>query len=358
MRTSLSVYCLKCLLASGFVQCLADACVFRLMGKGSVVMTIVVHEDDVFVVGERARCDQFGKGLDQMVPIKNLGQLRCCSGCFYESDWEKGVLKISQQTFAEQLADEYGIEFGKSVPLHVATRLADFNENEASGDRPFRELGGSLMWLLTQTWPDISNPVRPVARYCAAPKFVHWRAALDILGYVRWTSSFGINSQRGIVGGLSLQVFADADYASKAADKKSVSGGLVICGGACVSWFSRTQKCVSLSATEAEYVAPADVTKEVLFLRQVWRFMLPDVGMPCIPVFEDNQGTVQLAQNPITNSNSKHIDVRHHSIRELVGRNEVSIIHVPSPFQHADFLTKAISQESFEFHRSLAMSMW
>ena len=180
MRTSLSVYCLKCLLASGFVQCLADACVFRLMGKGSVVMTIVVHEDDVFVVGERARCDQFGKGLDQMVPIKNLGQLRCCSGCFYESDWEKGVLKISQQTFAEQLADEYGIEFGKSVPLHVATRLADFNENEASGDRPFRELGGSLMWLLTQTWPDISNPVRPVARYCAAPKFVHWRAALGI----------------------------------------------------------------------------------------------------------------------------------------------------------------------------------
>ena len=125
-----------------------------------------------------------------------------------------------------------------------------------------------------------------------------------------------------------------------------------------MSWFSRTQKCVSLSATEAEYVAPADVTKEVLFLRQVWRFMLPDVGMPCIPVFEDNQGTVQLAQNPITNSNSKHIDVRHHSIRELVGRNEVSIIHVPSPFQHADFLTKAISQESFEFHRSLAMSMW
>ena len=43
------------------------------------------------------------------------------------------------------------------------------------------------------------------------------------------------------------------------------------------------------------------VMKEVLFLRQVWRFMLPDVGTPCIPVFEDNEGAVQLAQNPITN---------------------------------------------------------
>ena len=107
-----------------------------------------------------------------------------------------------------------------------------------------------------------------------------------------------------------MQVFADADYPSKATDRRSVSGGLVMCGGASVSWFSRTQKCVTLSTTEAKYVALADVIKEVLFLRQVWRFMLPEVGMPCIPVFEDNEGAVQLTQNPITNSNYKHIDAR------------------------------------------------
>ncbi|CAB1111780.1 unnamed protein product [Ectocarpus sp. CCAP 1310/34] len=82
-----------------------------------------------------------------------------------------------------------------------------------------------------------------------------------------------------------------------------------------------------------------DVVKEILFLRQIWRFMLPQVGMPCIPVFEDNQGAIQLAQNPISNSNSKHIDVRHHFLRELVERKEISAIHVPSPYQHADFHT-------------------
>ena len=195
-----------------------------------------------------------------------------------------------------------------------------------------------------------------MARYYAAPKLVHWTAAIGILGYVRRSSSFGVTFQRGTAGGLSLQVYADADYASKAADRRLVSGGLVMCGGACVSWFSRTQKCVTLSTTEAEYVALAGTIKEVLFLRQVWRFMLPDVGMPCIPVFEGNQGAVQLAQNPITNSNSKHIDVRHHFLTELVGRKDISIIHVPSPFQRADFLTKAILRESFEFH--LAMNLW
>ena len=62
--------------------------------------------------------------------------------------------------------------------------------------------------------------------------------------------------------------------------------------------------------------------------------MLPAAGMPCIPVFEDNEGAVQLAQSPITNSNSKHIDVRHHFLRGLVGREERGIDHpraVPVP---------------------------
>ncbi|CAB1113965.1 unnamed protein product [Ectocarpus sp. CCAP 1310/34] len=153
----------------------------------------------------------------------------------------------------------------------------------------------------------------------------------------------GITFERGVVTGMSMQVFVDADYASKAADRRSVSGGLVMCEGVCVTWFSRTQKCVTLSTTEAEYVAIADVLKEVLFLRQVWRFMLPDAGMPCIPVFEDNQGAIQIAHNPITNSNSKRIDVRHRLIRELVERKEISMTHVPTQFWHADFLTKAIN---------------
>ena len=71
-----------------------------------------------------------------------------------------------------------------------------------------------------------------------------------------------------------------------------------MCGGACVCWLSRTQKGVTLWASEAEYVALGDAVKELLFLRRVWRFMLPGKVMPCFPVFEDNQGAVQLAQTP------------------------------------------------------------
>ena len=62
--------------------------------------------------------------------------------------------------------------------------------------------------------------------------------------------------------------------------------------------------------------------------------MLPSKVMPCFPVFEDNQDAVQLAQNPVTNSNSKHIHVRHHFLLELVCQRDIKVVQVPSEFQH------------------------
>ena len=129
-----------------------------------------------------------------------------------------------------------------------------------------------------------------------------------------------------------------------------------MCGGV-ASWYSKTQKCVTLSTTQAEYVAISDVANEILLLRQVWRFMLLRVGMPCIPLFEDNEGAIQIAKHPIsTTSNSKHIDARHHFLRELVER-KIEIIHVASQYQHADFLTKTLPEREFEVHRGIVMNL-
>ena len=70
--------------------------------------------------------------------------------------------------------------------------------------------------------------------------------------------------------------------------------------------------------------------------------------------FEDNQGAVQLAaQNSATNSNSKHIDVRNHFLRELVRQRNIKVVQVPSKFQHADFFTKSLAS----FHRNFLMNL-
>ena len=79
--------------------------------------------------------------------------------------------------------------------------------------------------------------------------------------------------------------------------------------------------------------------------------------MPCIPLFEDNEGAIQIAKHPISNSNSKHIDVRHHFLREFVDRKEIEIIHVASQYQHAAFLTKALPERELECHRGIVIKL-
>ena len=109
-----------------------------------------------------------------------------------------------------------------------------------------------------------------------------------------------------------LDTYVDADYAHKADDRRSVSGVAVCCGDTLVSWFPRPQKCVTLSTTEAECVAVADGVKEALYVRGVLFFLMPSLGSPSIGVFEDNKGAIDLAKNPLSSSNSKHIDARYH----------------------------------------------
>ena len=252
---------------------------------------------------------------------------------------------------------KFGVTRNKETPLVVGLRLDDFDPTEPDVDKPFRSLVGHLMWLAKQTRPDIFNAVRTVARYSRAPKLVHWQAALHVLMYVRFTSGYGITFQRGTARGVGFEVYVDLDYASRATDRKSVSGGVVMCGGGCVSFYSRTQKSVTLCSTEAEYVAMAEGLKEVICLRYIWNFIFPDGDVGCTTVHEDNVGVLHLANNPANTPNSKHIDIRRHFIRERVANGEFRVVHVRSDLQHADFITKPLHREVFCVHRNFVMDI-
>ncbi len=95
---------------------------------------------------------------------------------------DRGRLTISQERTIDELAAEYGVALGKSIPLGTGVQLGDFDPHEEPTVMPFRELVGSLMWLCTQTRPDIANAVRAVARYCASPRRCTGRLRLRFWG--------------------------------------------------------------------------------------------------------------------------------------------------------------------------------
>ncbi|CAM9397815.1 unnamed protein product [Choristocarpus tenellus] len=125
-------------------------------------------------------------------------------------------------------------------------------------------------------------------------------------------------------------------------------------GGACVSWWSKMQKTVALSTTEAEYVSLCDLAKEVMFLQQVQYFLEP-VHEYCVRLFEDNSGAIKLAEKTASGGRTKHIDIRYHYVRNLVKEGKVKIMYVNSGEQHGDLFTKSLSGNVFEFHTRTIM---
>ena len=205
------------------------------------------------------------------------------------------------------------------------------------------------------TRPDIANVVRAVARQAHDPAGRHWRSARKILAYLNKTKDLGLMFVKD--GDRKLSVYVDADYANKDNDRRSVSGVAVMVGGTVVNASSTTQHCVTLSASEAEYVAMAQGAKTALFTKAVLDFLQPELANETIDLFENNQGAIAIAENPISRGRTKHIDVRYHFIRELVERKVLNIQYTESSKQHADILTKPLGLEAFARHRSFLMNL-
>ena len=168
----------------------------------------------------------------------------------------------------------FDVQSISDIPASPGADLRPKQDNEPGGDWPVREAIGSLMWLSTMTRPDITNAVRAVARYAHEPTERLWQTITQILSYLNGTKSLGITYVWG--SSLSLNVYADADYANKENDWRSVSGITVTLGGTIVSHASKTQRVVSLSTSEAEYIAAGDGVKEALFVRVVLSFIAPE----------------------------------------------------------------------------------
>ena len=111
---------------------------------------------------------------------------------------------------------------------------------------------------------------------------------MKILTCRNGTKSFGATYLRG--SGLGLEVYVDADYADKANGRRSVSGLAVTLGGTVVSHASKTHHILSLSTSDAEYIAAGDGVKQALFVRAVLSFITPETCGASIKVLEDNQG--------------------------------------------------------------------
>ena len=156
---------------------------------------------------------------------------------------------------------------------------------------------------------------------------------------------------------FTLSVYADANFAEDSDDRRSVSGVVVTQGSATVSWLSSTQKIVTLSTTEAEYVALGDGVKEALFAKALASFLVPGLTETGILAIVDNEGAINLASNPRSSARTKHIDVRFHFVREWASSGTIVVEYVLTSEQRVDILTKPLTGSIFREHRNFLMNL-
>ncbi|XXG77055.1 hypothetical protein AAC387_Pa08g1290 [Persea americana] len=192
--------------------------------------------------------------------------------------------------------------------------------------------------------PDIAFSVGACARFQSDPKEIHLKAVKRIIRYVSGTSGYGLwypyDSSTCIAG------YSDADWAGNVDDRKSTSGGCFYLGNCLVAWHSKKQSSISLSTAEAEYIAAGSGCTQMLWRKQ----MLTDYGIEqcSMNLYCDNTSAINISKNPVQHSITKHIDIRHHFIRELVEEGVIVLEHISTEKQLADILTKPLDVSNFE----------
>ncbi len=144
-----------------------------------------------------------------------------------------------------------------------------------------------------------------------------------------------------------MHAWADASFAMDTKTRRSTSGYIFQIGNSTISWSSRLQRCVTLSSTEAEYVALASAAQESLWLQSLMRFISLPLSNSPIVIHEDNRGAIDLTSSTKHHSRTKHIDVRFHFLRELVGNKQISVHFCPSTLMLADLFTKPLASPQF-----------
>ena len=211
----------------------------------------------------------------------------------------------------------------------------------------YRSLVGTLLYVSVCTRPDIAFAVGVLTRHLVEPCKRHWKAALQVLRYLRSTVNLGITYSSD--GPSQLECFSDSDWGSQKEPRRSTTGCVFTLAGGAVSWQSKRQQTVSVSTLEAEYQAGGASARESAWMQGLFAEISTKFQVMNISI--DNTAAIDLTKKGAVTERSKHIDIIHHFIREKYEEKTVTICHIPSSDNTADVLTKHISPELFMKHR-------
>ncbi|RDB21868.1 Retrovirus-related Pol polyprotein from transposon TNT 1-94 [Hypsizygus marmoreus] len=343
----------------GFRRSEADHGVFYKI-EGEHIVILAIHVDDCMGVGSSAKLLQDVKEqLNKKYKLTDLGPASWLLGIKIRRNLKERTIALSQHSYIESIITRYNfndlkpsaIPMDPNVQLSRAQCPTKLEDIARMRNVPYREAVGSLMYAAMGTRPDIAFATSTAAQFSDNPGWVHWEAVKRIFRYLLGTKDLELvygAEQKGLEG------FVDADGASQD-HRRAISGYVFLVDGGAVSWSSKKQELVTLSTTEAEYVAAMHAAKEAMWLRRLIGELFRPLSEPTT-LFSDSKSAIALTKDGHFHACTKHIDIRYHYIRYIIEAGSIKIIYCPTDDNTADTLTKALpSVKAKHFARAMGL---
>lgn len=326
-----------------------DRCIYYNTNR---TMILAIYVDDGIVISEDKKL--LDKLIDFLKQNFELKVMNCESylGFRVTRDRKNGTLMLHQLDYIEKVIEKFGMTDCKpcSTPEQTGPITIE-NDEPLTEEYPFKELIGSLLYMVTCTRPDIAHAVS-IASRTSTPTQVHWKRLKQILRYLRGTQDIGISfrweKSPKLIG------YSDADYANDVETRRSTTGYCIMYGGGPIAWRCQRQDIVTLSTTEAEYVSGCELVKELLPMREMFIELGQLSDEPTI-VRIDNLSAVRIAKNDGGQQRTKHIDVREKWLNEQHEKKKIAVEHIPGTEQAADMLTKPLLKTKFIANRNMLL---
>jgi hypothetical protein len=352
------------LLSIGFIQCMSDTCLFYFFTDDGSICIICVYVDDLLLCSTTKEMgDKITLQLEQRFSVKDLGAFTHILGMEVTISEDRYTITLGQLQYITDILVKYNMDdkTASPIPMHADFKLftptdePNDDEIQYMSTFPYREMIGSLMYLMICCRPDLSVAVTACAKFCAKPRRVHADAIKQIFKYLIGTKTLGLTYTRQTDDGAPiLSGCCDTDWASQDLDfRKSYYGWVFFMSGGPVSWKGLKEIGLQqLSSTATEYVGQSEASREALSLRNTTQEVLTQTltekerSEPTV-IQADNQGAINLANNPIAHARHKHTSLKFHFVRELVRRNLVRFEWISTEDNIADIMTKPLSKLQF-----------
>jgi hypothetical protein len=339
----------------GFAQCRSDPCLF-VKHVGDLQLCVIRVDNGLLATNTKEQADEFIAKLGETFRLTDLGEPKKFLGMIVERTEER--IKLYQESKILEMLNQFNLEEAKSASTpaisgeYLTSKDSPVTESEKKKmeNVPYRALVGTELYICNATHPETAKAIGECCSQCSNPGENHWTAAKRLARYLKFAKNKGIVCQAQKNGeDLKLLGYADANYGGDTETRKSQTGWVFLLNGTPVSFSSKRQQVVATSTAEAEYVAYAHAAQQAVHLKQLLEEILRKKMEP-VEIFVDNQSARQIANTPMQTERTKHIDIKHHAIREYIKQGWVTLTWCPSAENLADLLTKNVNASVFKSH--------